>query len=329
MAKFYKKVFFPYLKEHNIDTIIDLGDSFEHRKFVNFNALAIAKDCFYDPIEKNGYKFHIIVGNHNAYFKNTNEVNSPQLLFDHYQNFYVYDRPSVIELDSRKILLQPWICADNSAESFDLIEKTDALVCLGHLELSGFEMYKGQAMEHGLGSEVFDKFDLVCSGHYHHKSTKGNINYLGCPYEMTWSDYGDQKGFHILDTDTLELEFIPNPYSMFNKVHYDDSNTSLEEINELDFSHLNSTFVKVIVRNKNNPYWFDMFMDKLEKSNPQNVQIVEDNFYMNLENDEEILNETEDTLTLLQKFVDTTDVSDKNKVQKFIQDLYLEATSIS
>jgi hypothetical protein len=210
-----------------------------------------------------------------------------------------------------------------------LINTTSAQVLMGHLELAGFEMYKGSVIDHGMSSSIFEKFDMVCSGHYHHKSTKGNVHYLGCPYEITWSDYGDQKGFHVFDTETRELTFIPNPYTMFNKVHYDDSKSDLDTIMDVDFEKYRNTYVKIIVHTKNNPYWFDMFVDKLEKVDPAGIQVVEDNLYLNLEDDEAIVSEAQDTLTILKKFIENVDMTvEKKDVERFLSDLYAEASNI-
>ena len=37
--RFWEEQFFPYIKEHNIDTIIHLGDVLDRRKYVNFKTL--------------------------------------------------------------------------------------------------------------------------------------------------------------------------------------------------------------------------------------------------------------------------------------------------
>ena len=172
----------------------------------------------------------------------------------------------------------------------------------------------------------FEKFDVVCSGHYHHKSSQGNIHYLGNPYELTWADYNDPRGFHIFDTDTRELEYIRNPYKMFFKVWYDDRDKNIEDFNKMDFSNYTDTYVKVIVQHKTNPYWFDIMLDNLYKVNPANVSIVDDNKHMDQETEEEIFNEAEDTLTTLNKFVDGMDTNiDRVKLQKLFAELYTEA----
>lgn len=328
--KFYNNIFFPYLKDHDIDTIVDLGDTFDRRKYINFVSLDRAKRMFFDPIEKNQYKLHTLVGNHDSFYKNTLEINSMNLLAEHYENIQIYEQPKIVTFDDLDIVMLPWICANNQEEVFELCRSTNAQILFGHLELSGYQMYKGQAIHHGMDDDWLRKFDVVCTGHYHTKSVTGNINYLGCPYEMTWSDFDDTKGFHIFDTDTRELEFIENPYKMFHKIQYNDQDKIMEQIVNQDFSPYQNSFVKVIVSEKNNPYWFDMFIEKLEKNDPVHVQVVEDHLNLDLESDDDIVNEAEDTLTILSKYIDGLEASvDKSKLETTIKDLYSEALSLS
>ena len=190
-------------------------------------------------------------------------------------------------------------------------------------------MYKGQAMYHGMKDDWLQKFDLVCTGHYHTRSTQGNVNYLGTPYEMTWSDAEDPKGFHIYDTDTRELEFIENPNTMFKKIWYNDEDAIVTDIIDQDLDQYKNTFIKVIVKNKTNPYWFDMFIERLERKEPIHLQIVEDHLNLDLEDEDDILDEAEDTLTILNKYIESMElVANKEEVSKVINDLYSEALTI-
>ncbi len=185
-------------------------------------------------------------------------------------------------------------------------------------------MYKGVVgNDHGFDSKLFDKFDVVMSGHFHHKSTKGNINYLGAPYEMTWSDYNDPRGFHIFDTESRELTFIQNPFPMFHKVLYDDVNKTMEEVIEQDFSGFSNSFVKLIVRNKTNPYWFDIVVDKIEKTGVLDLQIVEDHLNLDLEDDADIVDEAEDTLV---QFSSTSSCARNCKPTQLKQNAWTVAT---
>lgn len=327
--KFYTNQFFPYLREHNIKEVIHLGDMFDRRKYINFVSLSKCRKYFFDPSKEDGIKVHAIVGNHDTSYKNTNEINSPNLLLKEYSNIIPYDEPAEVTIDGLKVAFLPWICSGNYTHSMDFIESTRAQVLFGHLELAGFEMYRGAVNDHGFSGDIFSKFDLVMSGHFHHRSSRGNIHYLGCPYELTWSDWNDPKGFHIFDTDTRELTFIENRYRMFYKIHYDDSNNDMESIMDLDTDRFAGTMVKVIVHEKNNPYWFDMFIDKIEKAGVLDLQVVEDNLNLNLEDDSDIIDEAEDTLTILRKYTEQFgDRIDKSKLDNFLSTLYQEALSL-
>jgi len=198
---------------------------------------------------------------------------------------------------------------------------------MAHLELQGFEMYRGAVNEHGLSHKTFAKFDSVFTGHFHHKSTKDNVHYLGAPYEMTWSDYNDPRGFHIFDTETKELTFVQNPYSIFHKAFYDDA-VSGEELLQQDYSHIRDSYVKVVVKNKENPYLFDLFIDKLNSFDPNNLQVVEDNFNLQIEDETDIVNEAEDTVTIINKYIGNLSLDNPKNMEQLFFDLYTEALSI-
>ena len=326
--KFYEKVLFPYLKEHNILHIVQLGDVFDRRKFVNFNSLSQSKDYFFNELNDQ-YSSWLLTGNHDTYFKNTNDVNSPDLLLGEYHNINCVNEPLEVEFEDTKVLLMPWICQDNAHRCFNAMKTSTAQIVMGHFEIEGFEMYRGTYCDDGVKAELFDKFDMVISGHFHTRSFSGNITYVGTPYEMTWSDYGDPKGFHIFDTDTRELEFIQNPHCMFYKLWYDDANASMSDILGIDFEQYKDAMVKVIIRNKVNPVWFDMYIEKLEKAGIVDLQVVEDHLNLNLEDDNDIVNEAEDTLTILGKYVDQLEIkADKQKLDNLLRTLYHQALSM-
>ena len=318
--KFYEEVFFPELKKREIKNIFHLGDCFDRRKYINFDSLRSCREYFFNKTLEENIVVDMIVGNHDTYYKNTNNVNSPELLLQDYLNVTVYSKPKTITIGSRDILVLPWICTDNYEESIKHIEETSAKVCFGHLELEGFQMWKGQENKEGFDPKLFRNFDLVCSGHFHHRHTKGNITYLGNPYEMFWNDFEDQRGFHIFDTETLELEFIKNPFTMFEKVYYDDTQTTPNVDNYKD------KVVKLIVVNKNDHTAYDKFLDKLYKVNPIEVKIVEDfsEFESDLLDDEDV--DITDTLTLVSQYVDAleTDV-DKERLKTLMKTLYVES----
>jgi len=321
-SKFYKEFFFPFLEKENITTIVELGDIFDRRKYINYDSLTRCKRYWFDEIRSRNIELHCIVGNHDIYFKNTNRINSPDLLLNEYE-LNVYDEPTVCQFDNLNVLMMPWINNSNYEEAMHYIENSGCKVLMGHLELKGFEMYRGAINDHGLSQSLFSKYDMVMSGHFHHKSSHNNIHYLGAPYEMTWSDYNDARGFHIFDTETLQLTHIVNPYIMFNKIFYDDS----QEYNE-DLSCIKDTYVKLIVQQKKNPYAFDLFVDKLNSYEPANLQVVEDNFNLNLEDDTEIINEAEDTVTIIKNYLGNLNLENSKPVEDLFYELYHDAIAV-
>lgn len=330
--RFYDNVFFPTLKERDIKTIFVVGDLIDRRKYINFVTLNNVKDTFMDPAFEAGIEVHVAVGNHDTYYKNTNKVNSVRSLFadSKYTNLHIYEEePVEFDYDGTKVMLAPWIAADNYETSVKAFHETDAQILFAHLEIQGFEMLKGQVCTHGFNKKDFSKFDAVYSGHFHHPSTTDNITYMGAPYEMNWADFGGKRGFHIFDTDTREMEFIQNPYEIFKKVFYDDKDVTVEDIANLDINQLTGTYVKVIIKDKNNPYLFDLFLDRLQQAGAADIKVVEDHMNLDLVDDEDLIDEAQDTHTILNQYVDSieTQVS-KDKIKKMITDLYHEAMNL-
>ena len=329
--KFYNDTFFTKLQEEGIKTVLILGDTFDRRKYVNFYSLKKTKEMFFDKLNEMGIQVHMLAGNHDTYFKNTNDVNSVDLLLREYPLVQVIDSPTTIVVDDTPICMMPWICPENYEDSMKMIGDTNAQICMGHFEIEGFAMFRGMESHEGLSRDIFNKFDLVFSGHYHHKSSNGNIHYLGNPYELTWSDYQDPRGFHLFDLDTRELEFVQNPNSIFHKITYDDAlPNAISDISNLDVSSYKDTFVKVIVVNKTNPYLFDLFMSNLYKQNPIDVSIVEDNLDLTEGLESDIISDAEDTLTILNKYVDNLQVQDLDgvKLKSILKELYVEALNL-
>jgi len=323
--KFYDNTFFPALDANAIDTVLVLGDTFDRRKYVNFYALDRAKKMFFDKLEERGIRVHMLAGNHDTYYKNTNEVNSPDLLLVEYGNIDVISKPETIVIDGTSICMIPWICPENYQESLDHIKNTKAEVCMGHLEIAGFAMYRGMESHDGLAKETFEKFDLVFSGHYHHRSSDQHIHYLGNPYELTWQDYNDPRGFHLFDLDTRELGFIQNPYRMFERIEYNDKDSDPIDLDVLD---LHQKYVKLVVVNKTDFYKFDKFIQKLYNKGCHEIKIIEDmSEFSEGEIGEEI--NLEDTLSVLSHYVDSieTDV-DKEQIKTYMRTLYTEAVNI-
>jgi|TARA_B100001093_G_scaffold54301_1_gene45977 hypothetical protein len=318
--KYYSKVVIPFIKAYGITEIIDLGDTFDKRKSVNFMSLEAAKEMWFDPIKEIGCKMTALIGNHDIYYKNTLRINAPQELLGGY-NIDVIDEPTTRNYDGTDILLLPWICDENRDDTFRSITKSTAPVCMGHLELNGFEAHPGHVMNMGMDTNPFSKFERVFTGHYHMKSTKGNISYLGNPYQLYWNDYGCKRGFHVFDTETLKTTFYRNPFDMFYKLYYDNGVR-----NQIHPSDLEGTFVKLIVEDKGDQTKFDYAVRQLQSWGLADLKIIED---LSVEMGDSLVLETEDTITLLDKYIDEIDLPvDSENVKSIMRSLYVEACEL-
>ena len=309
--------FFAYLKTENINTVFQLGDIFDRRKYVNFRTLAEAKRIFFDPMGEQKIQFNTLPGNHDIALRESVSINSPSLLLQEYTNIHISVEPTIINFDGTSIDMLPWICKENERDILHFIEDSRSDLCFGHLELKNFPVYRGVDALEGMSGSLFEKYELVVSGHYHTKSRKDNILYAGTPYELTWHDHDDPKGFYIFDTDTRDLEFIRNPFSLFKRMEY---NNGGEIVNDLK-----DCFVKVVVVNKNDPVKFDHFMNELHQQGCYDIKIVEDmSEYVDGNINEEI--DLEDTMDVLSNYVESIETeTNKEKIKLFLKSLYLEA----
>jgi len=298
-----------------------MGDAFDSRKSIDYQSLEWAKRVVFEPLKK--YDVHMIVGNHDCYYKNTNNVNSPALLLKDYPNIKTYSSPTNTKVGGTDMTFIPWICSENYDETLKVVKKSKAKVAMGHLELKGFRVNKHLVMEeHGLEANLFSNFTKVFSGHYHTRSDNGTVFYLGNPYEMYWTDVNDTRGFHIFDTETLEHTPINNPYKLFYNIYYEDTPHQT-----FDASEYSNKIVKVIVRKKSKQKDFEKFIDKLYKVSIQDLKIVE-NFEIQ-ENENFVIDEEENTISILNRYIDESECDfDKNKIKGIFQDLYKQACEV-
>lgn len=322
--KFYTEVFFPYMKEHDIKQILHLGDYYDHRKFVNFKALNDNRKVFLEPMRDLGITMDIFPGNHDVYYKNTNQLCSLKELLGYFtSNVNIMMEPTVVTYDTLKVACVPWINNENHQSTMAWLQQVPADWVAAHLELIGFDMMRGVKNTHGMGTDVFNRFEAVLSGHFHTKSSQGNIHYLGSQMEFTWADAGDPKYFHVIDTETRELTQVRNPLTIFKKVFYDDTST---DYNMQPTNMYNDQFVKVVVVNKTDPFVFDRFIDRISQENIHELKIAEtfDEFSGENVMDESI--SVEDTTELLDSYVDAVDTElNKDRMKAVMRGLYVEA----
>jgi DNA repair exonuclease SbcCD nuclease subunit len=317
--KFYRDTFFPEIDKRNIDTLLHLGDVFDVRKGIDYWALDWAKRVFFDPLRERGIAVSILVGNHDSYYKNTLEINALELLLSEYENVYIYTEAKMLELSGVQICMVPWLCESN-VESFEnILGKSDLKIkyCMGHFEIAGFYVNSMWKCEKGIDPNIFDQFGIVYSGHFHNKSRQGNIQYLGNPYQLYWSDEGATRGFHFLDLYDGKLDFVANPNTLYHKIEYDDTK-------ELDVSKYNSGFVKILVSKKTRPDYLHSLVGQLTQQGCYDVKIIDNQIYTVV--DEDIEFESEDTMSAIRHYVDSVEtITRKEDVKDIMRSLYQEA----
>jgi Straboviridae/Ackermannviridae/Kyanoviridae exonuclease subunit 1 len=316
-SKFFREFFFPYIDLHHIDTVVHLGDLVDRRKYLSYTTANVMRREYIEPSSNRNLRTYIIAGNHDCSFKNTNEINALREVVMGRNGFNIYSNPGVLSFGNVRALMLPWICAENEERSLEAIynfSKIDGVsICFAHLELVGFEMAKGQMMDHGMATDPFEKFKAVYTGHYHHKSSKGNIHYLGSPYEMTWADCDDLKGFHVLDTETLELTFIPNPFTLYKKLHVSPETKKIETTGK---------FIKLILHEGVDRKKLDKMVEKIDAVD---IQVLDEHLDHIGTSDLQI-DLLDDTLKIMKDYVLASDLEvDKAAMVNLMTELYQEA----
>lgn len=329
--RFYSEVFFPYLIENNITKILHLGDYYDNRKSINFRALEHNRKIFLEKLREHNIHMDIIPGNHDVFYKNTNDLNALKELLGHYMaEVRIIEKPSVVEYDGVPVALVPWINDENEKESYRFLQTCKASIVGAHLELEGFEMQAGIMCKHGMKSESFKRFDMVLTGHFHSKSSVGNIHYLGSQMEFFWSDAHEPKYFHVLDTKTRDLTAVQNPITLFQKIYYDDTVEGAEYKYRVgSLPDIENKFVKAVVVNKSNPKLFDLWIDRIQSKNIHELKIAEnfEEFVGASVEDEKV--SVESTEQLLSSYVDAVETPlDKDRIKMFMHELMCEAQTL-
>lgn len=317
--KFFNKCLFPYLKKHNIKTVIQTGDWFDSRRAIRHSSMKLTRDSIIPKIIENDQHWYVLVGNHDMGVRENIHPNACTELLGTYDCFTVIDKPCTHNLEGINIDLIPWICRENKTEVMDFIENSKSLYCMGHFELSGFYYYKGIKSE-GRSKKFLSNYNQVWSGHYHTASENENIKYLGTPYQLTFGDADDPRGFWVYDTETKEIEFIQNPFNLYTKIIF--NHTTFDSTNiKKRFKDMN---VRVSVEERGPAAAFDMIMDSIAE-----VALDLDINDMFEAPDSNVKIDVTDTLQIINNYVDELDETTKikNSVKNIMKNLYKDSTN--
>jgi DNA repair exonuclease SbcCD nuclease subunit len=318
MALFFKD-FFAFIDKTNIKYVVQTGDLFDVRKSINVWAINQFRTMFLDEITKRRIKLYVLVGNHDIYYRESVKINTIREMLTDYQLLNpdiltLVDEPMHINLAGEKFLICPWVCKENEGTIDNIIKSSDAKYCVGHFEFNGFEMQKGQTIKTKWDHKQYEKFDLVISGHYHHKSRKDNILYVGTPYQITWADYNDDKGFWVFDSG--KMHFCKNRHNIFNRIEY-----SEEVIPEE--SKVKNKYIQVIVKERPDKKKFNAFLDSLHLLSPYDVKVRE--MFSEEMSTEVIQHDVKNTESIIKEFIENSVIElDKEKMLQIMNDLYRE-----
>lgn len=338
--QFFRDVFWPAIDaEGDVTDVLHLGDVTDRRRYINFQTLSFAKHMLFEPARERGITLHWVLGNHDLPYKHSMSLSTHEA-FREYDNVRVYRESTVVPFQGVNTLLVPWLCEENIQDSLAAVQAFDGSVIAGHFEFVGFEMYRGIPNQHGMDIDLFKPFPLVMSGHYHHRSAKGTIHYLGAPYEMIWSDHGEDHGFHWWTPETHQLDFVPNPHHLFYKFVYNDTGQPGTYVNSLlstiAAAGVAQRLVKIVVRGKTQLMWYDTFANAVLRVGAHDVQFVDDTAWSTDDtraNEDDAVAESDmDTLTMIHRYTEGLPWSNtqfQRDVTATLSELYHEATELS
>lgn len=316
---FLDKIFWPYIKEHNIKTIIQTGDYFDNRKWINLQTMSFQKRVFVDRAAELDVTVHGIIGNHDIPLRHSLSMNSPQqILTEPHMNYY--SEAKVINFDGIDITFLPWVCKENYEELTEVINKGGDLL-VGHLETQGAVLFPGRLSDEGYKATQFKNWKEVISGHYHSQNKIENIHYIGIPYQLMWTDAMVKQGFWIFDTTDRSWEFIENTYRYFHRLTWDDGC-------EYPLEQLNDSYVKINIKKKTSFEDFERFIDKVNFQSPFEVKIVESFEEYNQENVKDLIT-VSSTTDLIQDYIDDVATqNNKESIKKLMIEIYDDAMSM-
>lgn len=209
------------------DYIVSLGDFFDRPDLTSETITA----C--NDIKWSNIMHYSLVGNHDASTSSLvfNSVNS--FLADRHQ---IITEPNALFLDDCDIFFLPYIteCDRKPLDQYFLdcnnkpINTGKPRVIFSHNDISGVQMGPVVSRTGFSVEEITNNCDLFINGHLHNgQNITDKIINLG---NLTGKDFGEDASKYshsvaVLDTKTLQIEYIENPYAYnFYKIQIDTEN---------------------------------------------------------------------------------------------------------
>ena len=280
--QFFHEQFFPYLLKNNIKTVFHLGDLTHNRNVIDLWILQELKTQFFSFFEKNKITFYTLLGNHDIVYRNSLSHSFPKENLNEFEYVKVIDEPTKVSIGKYTIGLMPWIV---DLKNYSLPDKCDIL--MGHFDIQSMPMLTNIMSHEGHLVDEFKSYKHVFSGHYHIKSDKDNIHYVGTQYQLSWNDFDQTKGFYVV-RDNYQFEYIENVITpRFMKIYYkeiagdceirlagDGDERNISKLQAIELAKKN--YLKVFVEKCSNQIEFDRFYDSLliVSKNDYKIEIV-------------------------------------------------------
>jgi DNA repair exonuclease SbcCD nuclease subunit len=316
MMMFFEEQFFPWCIKNGVKNVIHCGDVVHNRNVIDLWINQQIKKRFFKWFEDNDINLHCLVGNHDTYYKTSIDYNYLAENTREFKRVKVYQKQEKIQIGSYQMLMVPWVI--NNKE-FEFKEKAD--ICCGHFDMVGFKMTGQMYSQDGFEPTQFDDFKYVFSGHYHIRSHRKNIYYVGTQYPITWNDYGEDKGFYVLDQD-FEVRYYDNRVNAkFLKIYYDEMDgeqtirvggikkrslipSSFEEAIEL----ASKNYCRIVTNHMTDQLMFDAFYQSLQSvsRDDHKIEIVDSNEIIesfDISELEEQIQEESDLLTTVSTYL--------------------------
>jgi len=315
--RFFKEQFIPYLKENNITTIAMLGDLFDNRTHISTKIHSHVFNLFENELRE--FEIYVLVGNHDIYYNSKIDVHSLHFL-SKFENVKLIDESQTVQIYDRNVVMVPWLI--DQKKIHQVVKENEGDVMFGHFDIRGFYFNKYKVSDEGISAETFsNKFKKVFSGHFHTRSTRSvgdtEFVYVGSPYQTTRNDIDEERGFIVLDMETLDYEFVNNDVSLkYIKLQFPQRFTKEMIQNNIIDIHIkyDDSYKEAKI---------EKYLNRIESFNPI---VRPSTFILNddtMDSDFDLSDCNISSITnLMRDYVDSLEIDNKEKVYKILIEFY-------
>lgn len=305
------------LKKKKIEDIIISGDFFHYRDEIAVNTLHFATKVL--DVWKD-FNIIMLVGNHDAYYKDKSDVNSLSIL-DGWNNITVLSELSTADLFGRTTTFCPWGIKSSDIPESDLI--------FGHFEIKSFKQNMHKMCASGMSaSDLLEKTNLVVSGHFHLRDERvyenGKILYLGNPFEMDFGDMDNKKGYYTLDFNTLKYEFTENKLSPKHKKIFLSDLAKAGKLTPEIKKQFTNNFIRFVVDRNISADEIDIVLKKFMSLQPTNINVEYAINFSKYRIEDDTIKDFSgvDIPVAIEEFVNLLEIENKKEVTDYTMSLF-------